>query len=895
MKKSIVIAVLLYGCFAAPMWAQDSPLSRRVTLVMTDAYIEDVLYGLIDQGTSLTFNNAILPRQRVTIDMREVKLQLVLDAVLRGTDLTYSALGRQVLIVRREQPPAAVEPRRYTISGFLEDARTGERLIGASILERVSQKGTVSNEYGFFSLTLPAGMVSLAVYYLGYEPASYLSVFSKDQRLDLALSPSVTLAEVVVTAADTLQEQFQRAANTQDIDLKAVTSLPNLAGEADLIRVAHLLPGVQTGPDGIGGMHIRGGNPDQNLILIDGVPVYYVSHAAGLFSIFNTSAIRSVRLIKGGFPARYGGRTSSVLDLRTKEGNLKTFKADAHVGLLTASATLEGPIVKDKAAFLVSMRQSFLGWYLNPAVDNYGNNQSRNGHTDYRFFDLNAKLSATLTERDKVYLSYYQGGDAFDNSSASADSLGYTDPTADTLRTLRFVQSNADHLSWGNRVAAFRWNHLFSSKLFANTTLTFSNLNVNYDYVTRDSLMDIDQQHTLLSRFNHGRYVSSIKDIGGRIDLNLIPNTTHYIRFGVNISRRDFNPGALFYDDTVSPAITPVETLNQPVSTAEYTFYAEDEIRLGKHLLLNVGFNAVRASTRNKNFASFEPRLLIDWQISRRFNLHSSFSRMSQFLHLLSNSSLGLPTDMWVPATARIPPQFSDQVVLGINYQLGQLGELSVEAYHKTMRNLVTFSEGALFLDNWEDNLTVGRGEAYGVETMLHRQAGSTRGWLAYTLSWADRQFNDVNFGRPYPFKYDRRHDFKMAVRQQLGSHWELAANWTYSTGFAISLPDQKYRVDLVGAVPPVSVEVLSYGGRNQYRMPAFHRLDVSVNFSAQTGRVKHLVQLGAYNVYDRANPLYYDLRNQLVQNGEAFSLEKKFVQVSLLPFMPSFSYTISL
>ena len=419
MKKYLLALSILL--LPATIFAQEI-LDRKVSVSIKDLSIEEALYYLIDnQSVNFSFNNDLLPDKIVSLRFKNTALKIVLKALFKDTAIGFKAIGKQVVLFRREIPPPV---KKFTISGFLTDAASGENLIAANIYDHQSGKGTVTNEYGFYSLTLTEGQADLQFSYLGYNSVFRPVDLKQDVELSLALDASLTLAEVIVTDSDSTIEIRNTGMSSEEININDVKELPKLAGEADLIRTTHLLPGIQTGADGVGGIYVRGGNLGQNLILIDDVPVYNVSHTAGIFSIFNTDAIRSAKLVKGGFPARYGGRISSVLDVRTKEGNLKEVKASGNIGLLASSFSLEGPIQKDKSSFFISGRGSFLNWYLRPLSRYAKEIRNQTGETNYKFFDFNAKLNFRFTEKDKIYISIYNGLDRFENYGGSSDTLG---------------------------------------------------------------------------------------------------------------------------------------------------------------------------------------------------------------------------------------------------------------------------------------------------------------------------------------------------------------------------------------------------------------------------------------------------------------------------------------
>ena len=891
--KKLILTIGLFLLGLSVVWTQDL-LEQSISIPLKNLSLEEALYQLMDEeNVRISFINKIIPAKTVNVRFRREPLSRVLDVLLDGTTIGYKVVGGQVVLFKQS---VRLSRKRFTINGFLEDAKTGERLIAANIFDRESRLGTVTNEYGFYSLTLSGGDLELAFSYLGYETVIKKFVLDSDRKINLALNSDLMLKEVIIVATDENTEEIRQKISEEGLSVSEIERLPNLGGETDLVRTAHLLPGVQTGTDGVGGLHIRGGNPDHNLILIDGVPVYNISHAVGVFSIFNTSAVRSARLFKGGFSARYGGRLSSVLDVHTKEGNKKELKGRVDAGLLTSRLSLEGPISKDQSSFFVSGRYSHLDWFIKPFTRNLKEKRGETGFSGYNFYDINAKFNHAFSDQDKIYFSFYNGNDRFKNNGEQTNYLSIRN-SQDKLVPYRFDQSYSENLGWGNTTAAFRWNHLYNDKLFGNTTLTYSKLATDIDYLRVDSIMLLGESPALVAKtLDFGKFQSGIEDIGIKFDFDFIPSAKHYIRFGFGATGHNFTPGVLTFDESFTGNIDEVvrgTVFNDPITSTEYALYAEDEIDLKNGLSVSLGARFTGLSVRDKNYRSFQPRLSGYWSVNNNLGFKASVSRMAQFLHLLSNSDIGLPSDLWVPATSKVKPQDSWQAVLGMDYHLDGFLDFTVEGYYKKMNNLLAITEGASFLTNWEDNVTSGEGRSYGLEFFLKKGTGKTRGWLAYSLSKTDRRFERINLGRRYPFKFDRRHDIKVVLSHRFKPWIEMSANWVFSSGFAYSLPLQQYAFELPGVpVPPINV--LDYGEKNSLRMPPYHRLDVNFNFFYKVKGTDHTINVGVYNLYDRRNPLYYDIRTQFVQNdNNQFEEVRDFVQVSLIPITPSLNYTV--
>lgn len=884
-----ILLLLFFGINGLSSFAQK-PLDVKISITFDDNTLEEALFLLIDKtGIQFSFSNNILPDTKITYQAHQKRLAEVLDYLLKETTIKYEQRDRRIILFVGEPPPVK---KWYTISGFISDSASLEPLIGASVVDLNSQKGTVTINSGFFSLTLPMGEVILSLSYVGYKTEVIPILLENNHQIHLHLSQYVNMMkEIIVVANDSLNEVPKSGASEQYISIADINQLPRLGGEPDLVRTAYLLPGIHTGTDGVDGMYVRGGEPGQNLILIDGVPVYYTAHAAGLFSIFNTNAISSAKLVKGGFPARYGGRTSSVFDIRTKDGNKRDFEGGVDLGLLTGRFTFEGPIVKDKSSFIFTGRKSLIDWYLKSYSRNVKAGVGDDGQTSYGFYDFNAKLNYSLSDKDKVYITYYQGVDDFLNEGISRDTLNLEGANQSIL-SYYFPQEYSERFNWGNKVGALKWNHVFNNQLFANITASYSNLDVKLGFQERDSVILLNTgafQHRLL----RGQFQSGIKELAAKADFDYFPSDKNYVRFGMSMSTRSMSNGVIFYEDTLSNPNLDLKLLN--IETQEYDLYVENEFHINEDLLINAGLRLSNMHVKKKSYHSLQPRLSAYWQLNPKISFLASISKMSQFLHLLASSGLGLPTDIWVPATNKVKPQHTWQGVTGFKWNFSKGLDLRVEGYYKKMENLVSYSEGARFLNNWEDNVTVGKGWAYGMEVMLRKTQGQTSGWLAYTLAWTNRQFEFINQGRPYPFKYDRRHDLKLVLAHRLKPSLEFTANWTMSSGFRFNLPYGTIPLRVPGTSDSEIIEIPFpiIGEKNELKMPIYHRLDLGMNLTFQYKGLDHILNVGVFNAYYRKNPLYIRVKSKYTDENNTLKEVNDLVQVSLIPLTPSLNYSI--
>ena len=748
--------------------------------------------------------------------------------------------------------PALTYAQKFTISGYVKDAANGESLIGSAVLNRNTLQGTAANIHGFYSLTLQHDSVRLVYSYVGYTPVEIKFYLRSDTTLDVNLTSSNQLEEVVVNASrEEIQETSQMS--SVSIPIEQIKNLPALLGQVDVMKILQLMPGVKSS-EGSTGLYVRGGGPDQNLMLLDGVPVYNASHLFGFFSVFNADAINRVELIKGGFPARYGGRLSSVIDINLKDGNMKEIHGEGSIDIIAAKMTVEGPIKKDKTSFLVSARRTYLDALVAPFVKI----QDEDAKLGYYFYDLNTKLNHIINKKNRIYLSTYLGDD---KAYAHDEDKSY--------------EADAG-LRWGNLITAFRWNNVAGPRLFSNVTATYSRYRFNVYAQERDG-----------GGTYRTNYISGIRDWGLKVDYDFVPGPNHYVRFGGGAIAHRFTPGAYTYKEEDMASDT---TLGSSVLNAlELSTYIEDDIKIGNAFKANVGIHASAFQVENKWYHSVQPRISGRYLITKDLSLKASFATMMQYIHLLTNAGLGLPTDLWVPSTADIKPQSANQVALGLARNFNSNYEVSLETYYKKMYNLIDYKEGTSFLDvqtDWREKVsTGGKGESYGAEVLVQKKTGKVTGWIGYTLSWTNRQFADLNFGRWFPYKYDRRHDVSVALTHTWNERMDFSAVWVYGTGNAITLPSATYQGDATLGRYGFTRELYYYGDRNSFRMRAYHRLDLSFSFWKTKKYTRSKWTIAVYNVYSRRNPFFMDLVYDDTGN-------RKFAQYSLFPIIPSVNYT---
>ena len=766
--------------------------------------------------------------------------------------------------------PFSYGQSRYTISGFVYEKGSRETMIGVNVFVSGKTIGTATNSYGFYSLTLPADSLELVFSFVGYQPRSFKINLNKNLDLNVELDPSIELEGVEIRADLPKSSSRSSQMSIMEIPIKQIRSIPAFLGEKDALKVIQLMPGVQKGSEGNSGLYVRGGGPDQNLIILDDAPVYNAYHLFGFFSLFNGDALKSIELTKGGFPARYGGRLSSVLDINMKDGNKQNFAGEAGAGIISSRAVLEGPIIKDKASFIVSIRRTYLDLLIKPFMPS----DVKGG---YYFYDLNAKANWEINPKNRVYLSGYFGKDKFFGGEKYSNN--------------EFEAG----LFWDNATSTVRWNSVITDKLFSNLSLIFSNYRLKI--YAKEKYQDDKYEMS---------YRSGIRDYGLKYDFTWLPLPSHTIRYGLSSVWHSFNPSAVVLkDDYMSEFISKVETIN----TFESGLYVEDEIKIWDKGIVNIGSRLSHFVHDNTSNFNIEPRVSGSFYLTDNMSTKASFAQMNQYIHLLTNTGIGLPTDLWVPATNDAPWQESWQAALGLVRDLNSFSTtLSIEGYYKESKNVIAYKEGANFLMiddptdasevKWEDNITSGFGKSYGIEFLAHKKSGKFSGWVGYTLSWTKLQFDELNQGKEFYARYDRRHDISVVAVYELSKGITLSGTWVYGTGNAITLPLATYFAEEHS--PGVDNDYTwyrtmdDYGEKNSFRMAAYHRLDLGIQVHKKFEKYERTWEFSVYNAYNRHNPFFYYITqdyNWDPQQGDTY--QNKLKQVSIFPFIPSLSWSI--
>lgn len=754
--------------------------------------------------------------------------------------------------------PFVTNAQKFTLSGNIKDAQNGEDLIGATVLvKNIPNTGAFSNEYGFYSLTLPEGDHTIMVRYLGYELIEKDITLTENKVLSFELElEGKAIDTVQITAERDNENVTSSEMGVLRLDPKEVRNVPVLFGERDIVKTLQLLPGVKSAGEGNSGFYVRGGGTDQNLILLDEAPVYNASHLLGFFSVFNSDALKDVTLYKGGMPAEYGGRASSVLDIRMKDGNKKRLGLTGGVGLISSRLTAEAPIVKDKGSFMISGRRTYADVFLKLSRDTVINNST------LYFYDMNAKANYTINEKNRIFLSGYFGRDVF----------GFSDFFG---------------LNWGNTTGTVRWNHLFSEKLFSNTSFFFS----DYDY--KFFVGDEENGFGLSSR---------IQDFNFKEDITWFPSNKHTVKFGGQLIHHTFVPGELEVGTDV--------TFTVPEAPRRYglegALYLRDEFRVNNRITVNYGLRLssfhnmggtsytfdeegeVLTETNHDRWDFFENNFGLEPRISGRYlvnesnSIKGSYTRNFQYVHLLSNSVSTSPTDVYVPTSNIVKPQIADQVALGYFTNLNDdMFEVSFEAYYKWLQNQIDYRNGAdLILNNTvESELVFGKGRSFGGELLVRKRKGKLTGWFSYTLSRALRTFDEINDGNEFPARQDRIHDLSVTLIYQIAPRLTASGNFVYYTGDAVTFPSGRYDID--GFVVPYYTE------RNGYRFPDYHRLDLGLTYDLKDRkRWSHSLNLSCYNVYGRENAFSITFEESTNVPGQT-----QAVRTALFKIVPSLSY----
>lgn len=883
--KTWLLTCLLIMCFLS---AKAQSPDAQLTFTLHNAGLKEFI-KLIENSTGYSFiyGEEVRIKRKISLNITHEPLKKVLDRVFAGEEISYQFSGRYILLqVKKNKIQPA--PKKYTVSGYVTDDNSSETLIGTNIIDTNRHQGTATNSYGFYSITLPEGKTTLRFSYLGYHTEEHSFHLRKDTLLNISMKDANQLQEVVITSDKSEAGTMATQMGAAEIPITQIKKTPNILGEADVMKTIQLMPGVQTGTDGTAGLNIRGGGPDQNLILLDGIPVYNVDHLFGFFSVFTPEAVKKVTLFKSSFPARFGGRLSSVIDVRTNDGDMKKYHGTLSIGLLTSKINLEGPIIKDRTSFNVSARRSYADLLAKPFM-------SKDERYSYYFYDINAKINHKFSDRSRLFLSIYNGKDHFSNQFE--DNATFFD---------------GGKMDWGNTIISTRWNYIFNNQLFGNTTIAFNNYAL--DIYSYSKTQRTNQGNTFSNKYS-GNYRSGILDWSYLIDFDYNPTPDHHIKFGTGYLYHSFRPEVMtsrITDDTEEGRqdTTYNSIGNSRIYAHELSAYAEDNIKFGDKLRVNLGLHLSFFNVQKESYFSLQPRLSARYQASEAIAFKASYTKMNQYVHLLSSTPIAMPTDLWVPVTKKIKPMRAHQYALGA-YHTGVRGwEFSIEGYYKNMRNILEYKEGVSFLgfsSGWEKKVEMGDGRSMGIELMAQKTMGNTTGWLSYTLSKSDRKFakGGINNGKRFPYKYDRRHNISLTLNHKFSDRIDMGASWVFYTGGTATIPEEESMIirpdgsndgrrnwgynsfhNIINNNSPIDPAPY-VEHRNNYRLPSTHRLNVGINFHKKTKRGMRTWNFSVYNIYNAMNPTF------VYRTGKNNDPEKMVItKFTLLPIIPSFSYT---
>ncbi len=842
--------------------AETELFKQPITLHVKNKTLPEILAAIeLQSAVRFNYSQKIMPQGLYSLKVKSEPLETVLSHLLSKHHLAYAIMYGQSVVITALPKNA----KRYIISGYVTDEISGEKLIGVSVTSRLGNETALSNADGFYSLSLPSDSVYLSFHLNGYQVAQQPVFLNQNLQLNVALKDDYTLYKYTYTLK--LDPQSKLQTEGFHLNAKVLKQLPVLFGESDLMKGLQLLPGVSAGNDGTIGVNVRGGSADQNLILLDDVPLYNPSHIYGFFSVFNSDVVKDVRLIKGGMNARYGGRLSSVLDVKTTDGNKNRIKVQASIGLITSKLSIDGPInASKKTTFVVSARRSYID-VLRGALNAIPNQSDLNPFkTGYYFYDINAKIKHDFSRKHQLSLSYYLGQDiVFVKNAYSAKVAEFS-----------VRQKDRQNVYWGNQLIALRDHHIWSQRLsawlsVANTTYRFGNaFEYSYSKTSDTSSVKIGNSSS------NNTYVNSLMS-QYHLEYLLSPNTK--LTAGISYTNHWFRNSATYQDSINLNASTTAKNL----FANELSGYLNFNTNIRQKFQLEAGLMAVDFISDNTQIPSLQPRLNCQFKPYKPLILHAAFQSTAQFLHMVSSNNIGLPVDVWLPSNSNLKPELSQQLSGGLSCHFPQY-VISLDAFNKRMNNLIDFVQtgaNASSVINSPDAISVGKGWAYGYECMLEKKTGKFNGWMSYTLSWNQRQFPDINQGQVFPYRYDRRHNFACLVNYQASKRFEAAMTWTLATGARYTIPEQVYFTQ--NGLKQWE-QIYLYGQRNNYQFPYYHRLDLTLTFKKYHKHYTRLLSIGAYNVYNRFNPFYIQAASN--KTGTAV-----FEAVSLFPCIPSVFY----
>jgi len=770
----------------------------------------------------------------------------------------------------------SLSAQQYIISGYVEDASTGERVVGAYIYDSVSNNWIITNDYGFFSLKDCSEKALLSISYIGYMPFVREIDLHKDTIVTLKIATNNVIDEVIVRS-DIYKRTVNTSLSLSIIPVKSLISIPAL-GEVDLLKSLQNQPGVKGGIEGSSGLNVRGSSDGDNLIMLDDVPLYNVSHLFGFFSSFNSSVIKDIKLIKGCFPARYGGRSASVIDVRCRDGNNKKFTGEASLGIISSKLTIEGPLLHDKTTYILTARRSYFDLYSDLLKRRGIMKESLPG---YYFYDLNGRITHTFSQKDRIHLNFYNGKDNMQNKNTDIEESDDNE---------KFTEIRKDNTGWTNTLGSVRWNHTFNNKLFLNTTFAAS----KYEYYTEDdynSTREIFDTEEKIDRIYWFTYNAGLQDINLKADFDYFGINNHRIKLGTGNIFHNIDPGKSNYyiEDSETGEYSDTTFTNDNIDAQTRSLYIEDEFILIENLTINAGLRITDFKTGKSIYTNAEPRLALNWLLTGNIAVKGGYSRMVQYIQLISENNVTMPLDLWVPSAKGLEPLKSDQATLGFSYNYKNDIVFTIEGYYKELINTTDYIEGASLAGEqvpWYERVTQGKGTAKGIEISAERQSGKLLAGIYYTISKSDRTYKELNTNSTFPFKYDRLHDITISTNYQISDKWDISFLWVYYSGNPITLETEKYlpAISVYSGTSDFGHEIHYFPNKNNFRLPAYHRLDIGIHRTTKNKLGKQTISFDIFNAYNRKNPVqanYSDVRF------------KKILYSHLLPIIPTISYTI--
>lgn len=877
----VVMLVIVSLCAVSKLAAQQNPNDIIIDYSINKKSLSHVLVELSKRsGVNISFSENLIPKDSiVSFSYKQRSIVSVLKDILIDVPVDIKVLNGGIILAKQDVN------KKFTIYGYIRDAESGEELINAVIYLPNQNISTFSNDQGYFSFKLPKGEYIMNVQYLAYIESSFIIDVQKDLEHDVHMKPLAMLNEIVIKNK---YDQGTYSSNQgYEIPLDMVRSFVSIGGEANVMNLIGSTAGVSSSADQISGLSVRGGNLSHNLVLLDGVPVFNANHALGIFSVFNSDILKSVKFYKGAFPSRYSGRLSSVIDVKTKTGNSKKLTGNISIGTFSAKANIEGPILKDKATFILSMRRSTIDPWVRSALK-FGNQDVPGSRFDklntgnFYLYDINGKLNFHINKKHHLGLSYYSGKDDFKLNKHISEEI-VVDSTVVTNERLS--------INWKNNVYSLYLQSIWSNSFFSSVNL----YSTSYDFNSFDiDRLEIISGQSSAIRYDSKYLRSNLKEIGFKLNIDYTGLNNHFIKFGTNISQTRYTPGLLIFNNEkgnsdiivdesyMSDLLEPYEQ-----SVINTSSYIEDEFLLFKNFYINLGVNTNLFFTEGDSKLSFDPRLSVLWKLGK-VNLYGSYSRMSQFGHLLSNNGLGIPFNIWLPTTTEMELEKSMITSVGINVLTNNSIKFGLEFYYKKMSNLYAFSEGPLLqIDNskqWNKFLPIGNVESYGAELSILKNIGKTIFDINYTYSFAINQFDEINKGLEYYGDFDRRHNLNISATQKINKNAEFSVTWKIAAGNPITIGSSPFISYDEEGNPFISFSIEAI---NNHLLPTYHRLDLGFNIYSDFSWGKQKISLGVVNAYNQKNPYYLDLKLRS-------ELEFSYSQVYLLPILPSLTYSIS-